>query len=310
MADLLVICQITDAMRARLEAAFALVAPAEMAGHEAGIRFILTDGHLGVPAEILNRLPNAEVISSYGVGYDGIDVPAATARGIPVCHTPEVLNEEVATTAIMLYLACWRNLEQEMAQARSGRWASEGALPLARSADGRMVGILGLGRIGKAVARKLEAFGVTVVYHGRSKQDVPYMYYADLEEMAATCETLICVAPGDASTTHLINDRVIRAIGPEGYLINVGRGSTVDETALIAALDEGALAGAGLDVFEDEPNIPAALRSMPNVILTPHIGSASQETRRAMGDLAIDNLIAWKEGRPLISPVPESRGLL
>ncbi len=317
MTDLLVLCPMTDAMHQRLAATFTLQKWSELAtpqswldtyGHT--IRCILTDGHIGVFPELWDALPGLEIISSYGVGYDGVDVKTATQRGIPVCHTPDVLNEEVATTALMLFLACWRNFEQEMAQARSGKWATEGSLPLARSADGCKVGILGLGRIGKAIARKLSVFGTDILYYGRTEQDVPYTYYSDLGEMARACDTLICVAPGGAATHHLINQNVIEAIGPEGYLINVGRGSTVDEAALIEALQTQKIKGAALDVFENEPHIPDALRAMPNVIMTPHIGSASQETRAAMGNLAIDNLIAHKEGRALLSPVPESRVLL
>lgn len=315
MTELLVLCPITDHMRARLAEAFDFVelrcvADDWLAQNGNGVRFILTDGHRGVTGEVLAQLPNAEIISSNGVGYDGVDTGAATARGIPVCYTPNVLNEEVATTTLMLYLACWRNLEAEMANARSGTWAVEGALPLPRTADRRIIGILGLGRIGRAIARKLAPFEPTILYCGRSQQDVPFTYFDDVEEMAKACDTLISVVPGGAATHHLINASVMEAIGPEGFLINVGRGSVVDEVALIRALQNGRLGGAGLDVFADEPRIPDVLRAMPNVVLTPHIGSATVETRRAMGDLAIDNLIAWKQGQPLLSPVPESAGLL
>ena len=317
MADLLVLCEVTDVMRDRLTAAFDLKQLIKgddpdgwLADNGSDISYVLTDGHIGISGDLLDKLPNVQIVSSYGVGYDGVDVAAATARGIPVCHTPNVLNEEVATTALMLYLACWRNLEAEMTHARSGNWATNGALPLPRSADNRTIGILGLGRIGKAIATKLAPFNPTILYYGRNKQDVPFQYFDDLTAMAQACDTLICVAPGDASTHHLINREVLDAIGPDGYLINVGRGSTVNETALIAALTAGTLGGAGLDVFENEPHIPDALRAMPTVVLTPHIGSATQETRRAMGDLAIDNLIAKKDGRDLISPIPESAILL
>ena len=315
MSELLVLCALTDHMRNRLDAAFEATLLADVAQdkwldqHGAKVRFILTDGHLGVPSDIFAKLPNVEIISSNGVGYDGVDTDAATARGVPVCHTPNVLNQEVATTTLMLYLACWRDLESQMTHARAGKWESEGGLPLARSADGRTIGILGLGRIGKAIAAKLAPFDPTILYYGRNKQDVPYIYYDDLQAMARDCDTLICVAPGGAATQRLIDRSVIDAIGPEGVLVNVGRGSTVDEPALIAALQDGRLGSAGLDVFETEPHIPAALRALPNVVLLPHIGSATVETRRAMGDLAIDNLIAWKDRKPLISPVPESAGL-
>nr|MCW1952270.1 2-hydroxyacid dehydrogenase [Octadecabacter sp.] len=315
MSELIVLCPLTDYMRDRVTAVFDtieldLVDKASWLDQNGGaVRCILTDGHIGVPADILARLPNAEIISSNGVGYDGVDTAAATARGIPVCHTPNVLNNEVATTALMLYLSCWRNLENEMAHARSGQWAVEGNLPLARSADQRTIGILGLGRIGKAIVAKLAPFDPDILYFGRNPQDVPFTYFDDLTAMAQACDALICVAPGGAATHHLINREVIDAIGPDGYLINVGRGSTVDEVALIDALSEGRIGGAALDVFDAEPHIPDALQAMSNVILTPHIGSATQETRRAMADLAIDNLIAWKEGRPLISPVSESADL-
>ncbi len=316
MSELLILSTITDDMRKRIEAAFdaTLLADVDkgawLAQYGEGVRFVLTNGHLGVPADIFSQLLNLEIISSNGVGYDGIDTDAATARGVPVCHTPNVLNQEVATTAILLYIAALRNFEAEMANARSGNWAETGNLPLARSADKRKIGILGLGRIGKAIAAKLAPFDPTIVYYGRSRQDVPFDYYDDLVAMARDCDALICVAPGGAATYHLIDRAVMDALGPEGVLINVGRGSVVDEVALIAALQDGRLGTAALDVFATEPHIPAALRALPNVILTPHIGSATVETRRAMGDLAIDNLIAWKNGQPLISPIPESAGLL
>ncbi|MCG3267915.1 2-hydroxyacid dehydrogenase [Yoonia sp. I 8.24] len=316
MSELLILSAITDHMRSRIEAAFDATVLADvdqdawLAQHGADVRFILTGGHLGVPADIFARLPNAEIISSNGVGYDGVDTDAANARGVPVCHTPNVLNQEVATTALMLYIAAQRNFEAEMANARSGNWEKSGNLPLARSADQRKIGILGLGRIGKAIAAKLAPFDPTIVYYGRSRQDVPFPYYDDLVAMARDCDALICVAPGGAATHHLIDRAVMDALGPEGVLVNVGRGSVVDEVALISALQEGRLGSAALDVFAAEPHIPEALRALPNVILTPHIGSATVETRHAMGDLAIDNLIAWKNGQPLISPVPESAGLL
>ena len=310
MPELLVLCPIPSSIRARLDDAFDHISPAGLSRHAAGIRYVLTDGGVGMPKALFQDLPNLTLISSIGVGYDAIDTDLATARGVPVCHTPNVLNEEVATTALMLFVACWRNLEAEMAQARSGAWARDGALPLSRSADRRTVGILGLGRIGKAVARKLAPFQPDIHYYGRTRQDVPFHYHASLTEMAQVCDTLISVLPGGAATDRVIDAEVLEALGPDGHLINVGRGSTVDEAALIAALEAGRLGGAALDVFADEPRIPEALRALPNVILTPHIGSATVETRQAMGDLAIDNLLAHRDGKPLLSPVPESAGLL
>lgn len=316
MAELLIFCSVTEHMRRRLEAAFACAYWADVEGsawletHGAAVRFVLTDGPTGVPNAVLAQLPNAEVISNLGVGYDGVDTDAATARGIPVSHTPGVLDQEVATTAVMLYLACWRNFEAEMAQARSGRWESEGLLPLPHTADNRTIGILGLGRIGKAIAAKLAPWSPTILYYGRNKQDVPHTYYDNLVEMAQACDTLINISPGGAATHHLINRDVMDAIGPDGVLINVGRGSTVDEAALIEALEDGRLGKAGLDVFQNEPYIPERLRALSNTVLLPHVASASVETRQAMADLAVDNLIAWKDRRRLLSPVPESAGLL
>ena len=316
MSELLVVSNITSRMADRLAEAFDVGYLAEvdaepwLTAHATAVRFVLTDGGTGVSDELLARLPNVEIISNLGVGYDGVNTEKTNARGIPVTHTPGVLNEEVATTAVMLYLACWRNFEAELAQARSGRWATEGNLPLPPTADGRRIGILGLGRIGKAIAAKLAPWASEICYFGRNRQDVDYRYFADLREMAEHCDALINIAPGGESTYRLIDRAVMDAVGPSGRLINVGRGSTVDEAALIAALRDGTLGGAGLDVFENEPHIPDALRQMPNVVLLPHVASASIETRQAMGDLAVDNLIAWKEGRPLLSPVPESAGLL
>ncbi len=316
MTELLVVSNVTQRMAGRLAEAFDVTyladieAEAWLKDSADAVRYLLTDGPTGVPDDLLARLPKVEVISNLGVGYDGVNTDVATARGIPVTHTPGVLNEEVATTAVMLYLACWRNFEAEMAQARSGRWATEGNLPLPPTADGRRIGILGLGRIGKAIVAKLAPWASEICYFGRNRQDVDYRYFADLRQMAAHCDCVINIAPGGDGTHHLVDRAVMDAIGPDGRLINVGRGSTVDEAALFEALSEGTLGGAGLDVFENEPYIPETLRQMSNVVLLPHVASASIETRQAMGDLAVDNLTAWKEGRPLLSPVPESAELL
>ncbi|MEM6939322.1 MAG: 2-hydroxyacid dehydrogenase [Pseudomonadota bacterium] len=316
MTELLIFNKITPQMRARLEGDFAASDWADVDpdpwidAHCESVRFILTDGPTGVPNEVLESLPNVEVISNLGVGYDGVDTHIALARGIPVSHTPGVLDQEVANTTVMLYLACWRNFEAEMALARTGRWGDHGNLPLPHSPDGRVIGILGLGRIGKAIAAKLTPWARKILYHGRSKQDVPYAYHPDLVEMAAACDALINISPGGTGTYRLINREVMDAIGPSGVLINVGRGSTVDESALIEALEAGTLGKAGLDVFENEPDIPERLRRLPNATLLPHVASASIETRAAMGDLAVDNLIAWKERRTLITPVPETASLL
>ncbi|MGR3803312.1 2-hydroxyacid dehydrogenase [Marinibacterium profundimaris] len=270
----------------------------------------VTDGHAGLPEDVMAAMPNLRVVSSLGVGYDAIDADAAAARGIVVTHTPDVLNDEVADTAIMLWLAASRRLVPADHWARSGRWETDGAFPLAKSVQNRVVGIVGLGRIGQTIARRAEAFNATILYHARSDKDVGWEYCPDLEEMAGRAEVLIVITPGGAATRHLVSDPVIRALGPDGILVNVARGSVVDEEALVKALEEGALGGAGLDVFEDEPHIPEPLKRMENVVLAPHIGSASVETRAAMGELTCQNLFHFFDEGKVLTPVPECQGLI
>ncbi|MCL6283266.1 2-hydroxyacid dehydrogenase [Ruegeria sp. 2012CJ41-6] len=317
MSDVFVVAPVTEDMSTTLGTEFTLHQSCDMADplrwlqrNGDRIRYVLTDGHLGLPNTYLAALPVLELISCNGVGYDAIDTDAAVRRGVMVTHTPHVLNEEVASTAVLLYLSCYRNWEAQMAQARTGRWETDGGLPLARSADGRTVGILGLGRIGMAIARKLEAFGCTIRYTARSRKDASYAFHVDLVDLAKSVDALICVVPGGTATRHMVNAEVIAALGPEGVLINVGRGSVVDETALAAALQEDRLGWAGLDVFEDEPRIPRALRTHPRTILTPHIGSATLETRAAMGQLAVENLMLHKRCGQVKTPVPECSPLL
>jgi lactate dehydrogenase-like 2-hydroxyacid dehydrogenase len=261
-----------------------------------------------VDRALIERLPNLQIIANFGVGYDSVDVAAAAERGIVVTNTPDVLTEEVADTAIGLLLMTARELSAAERYLRAGRWASEGPYPLTRaSLRNRTVGIVGLGRIGCAIARRLDAMGVPVVYHSRNaRADVAYRHYPDLTAMAADVDTLICVLPGGAATRHLVDAGLLRALGPEGILINIGRGSTVDEAALIEALKDGTILAAGLDVYPDEPNVSAALIALPNAVLLPHVASASVHTREAMGKLVVDNLTSWFEtGRPL-TPVPET----
>ena len=305
MPDLLQIGGVTDVMRARLEAAFTIHKLADGTYPAEAITHIATNGHDGVPADVMGALPNLRMISCYGVGYDAIDVQAAKARGIVVTHTPNVLNGEVATTAVMLMMACYRELLRDDAWVRSGNWEAKGNAPLTRSMDNQTVGILGLGRIGQAIADKLAPFGTTIVYHSRSQKDVGYTYYADLTEMAAAVDCLICITPGGASTNKIVDKAVIDALGPQGTLINVSRGSVVDEAAMIAALQDKRLGWAGLDVFEAEPKVPQALRDLPNVVLLPHVGSATVETRAAMGALTVDNLLRHLGDGSVVSPVPE-----
>jgi lactate dehydrogenase-like 2-hydroxyacid dehydrogenase len=255
---------------------------------------------------LMSRLPKLEIVSSFGVGYDHIDAKWAGEHGIIVTHTPDVLNEEVADTALGLLLCTVRQLPQADRFLRSGRWVKE-EFPHTQTLRDRTVGIVGLGRIGKAIARRLDASSVPVVYHGRNAQpDVAYRYYADLIEMASDVDVLMVITPGGAGTKHLINAQVLEALGPNGILINVARGSVVDEAALIDALQKKKIYSAGLDVFADEPRVPQALIDMEQVVLLPHVGSASLYTRRAMDQLVVDNLLAWADGRPPLTPVPET----
>lgn len=315
MQGLLVIGDITEEMRERLTGRLTIhdvnrvnKIPDFFECHGDSLHYVLTDGHRGVPRDWMKAMPNLKLISNYGVGYDAIDVELSVSCRILVTHTPEVLNDEVATTALMLMLAGYRNLLASDAYVRSGDWARHGHMALSRSADNRRVGILGLGRIGLALARKLEPFHADISYHNRKPRDVPYTYFSDLEEMAAVCEVLFVVTPGGVDTRHLVGREVIEALGPKGMLVNVSRGTVVDETALVAALQDGRLGAAGLDVFDDEPNVQEALLKMPNVVLTPHIGSATMETRRAMGNLVVDNLLQHQADGRVLSPIPECRG--
>jgi lactate dehydrogenase-like 2-hydroxyacid dehydrogenase len=255
---------------------------------------------------LMSRLPKLEIISTFGVGYDHIDAAWAGEHGIIVTHTPDVLNEEVADTAMGLLLCTVRQLPQADRFVRNGEWVNK-EFQHTQTLRDRTVGIVGLGRIGKAIARRLDASNVPVVYHGRSRQpDVGYRYYANLVEMAHDVDVLLVITPGGAGTKHLINAAVLEALGPNGILINVARGSVVDEAALVEALQKKKIYAAGLDVFEREPNVPRELMEMEQVVLLPHVGSASLYTRRAMDQLVVDNLVAWGDGRPPLTPVPET----
>lgn len=312
MTDLFMIGGATDVMLARLREKFAIHRAADMADPLAWlaenggrIEYVATNGHDGVKPEIMAAMPNLKVISCYGVGYDAIDTVKARDRGVVVTHTPNVLNAEVATTALLLLMSCYREVLRDDAYVRSGKWESDGNAPLTRSMDNQTIGILGLGRIGQAIADKLAPFGTTIVYHSRNRKDVAYRYYGNLTEMAGDVDALVCITPGGPSTQGLVNAEVIEALGPQGTLINVSRGSVIDEDAMIAALQDGRLGWAGLDVFEQEPKVPEALRLMPNVVLLPHVGSATVETRAAMGALTVDNLLQHLANGTVISPVPE-----
>lgn len=260
-------------------------------------------------ADFMQALPNLEIIANFGVGYDRVDAGHAGKSGIVVTNTPDVLTEEVADTAIGLLISTVRELPRAEAWLREGKWGSVGNYRLSPlTLRGRTVGIFGLGRIGLAIARRLEAFGLAVAYHNRRPvEGVPYTYYSTLKGLAQAVDTLICIVPGGASTDKAIDAEVLSALGKDGVLINVGRGNTVDDDALAAALRGGVIAAAGLDVFAQEPKVPQILLDAPNLVLLPHVGSASIHTRRAMADLCVDNLVSWfSEGRAL-TPVPETR---
>ena len=276
------------------------------------LRAIVAGGgkHEPMGPEFLGRFPKLEIISSFGVGYDHVDAKWAAAHGIVVTNTPDVLTEEVADTALGLLLCTVRELPQAERYLRAGKWL-EGDYPLTRATlRDRIIGMVGLGRIGKAIARRLDAFRVPVVYHSRHPQPgVPYRHYPNLVDMARDVDVLMVVTPGGPATKHLIDANVLEALGPDGILINMSRGSVVDEPALIAALEAGKILSAGLDVFANEPRVPPELMAMENVVLFPHVGSASVYTRDAMGQLVVDNLLSWAAGKGPLTPVPESQGV-
>ncbi len=276
----------------------------------AGIRGLaVAGGHVRIDAALMDKLPGLEVVASLGVGYDHVDAAEAAVRGVIVTHTPDVLTGEVADLAMCLLLSTLRQVPRAERFLRAGKWLNDN-FPLTSTLRERKVGILGLGRIGKAIARRLEACDVTVEYHGRKPQpDMPYRYHASLLSMAQRCDVLLVAASGGAQTHHLVNAEVLQALGPDGIVVNVGRGSVIDEAALIEALQNKTILSAGLDVFENEPKVPQALIDMDHVVLLPHVASASVHTRKAMAQLVVDNLVAWFDGRGALTPVPECKHL-
>ncbi|MBL8377937.1 MAG: 2-hydroxyacid dehydrogenase [Burkholderiales bacterium] len=267
-----------------------------------------TSGGAGIKAQVIRALPGLKIVACFGVGYDGVDLAACKERGIRVTNTPDVLNECVADTTWMLILATVRRAVFNDKYVRSGKWLG-GSAPLTDKVWGETLGIVGLGRIGKAIARRAEGFGMQVVYHGRHRQpDVAYEYFADLKAMARAVKILVLILPGGKATENLVDAEVLAALGPQGYLINVSRGSNVDEAAVLKALQDKTIAGAGLDVFVDEPRVPEAFFALDNVVLQPHVGSGTVATRNAMGQLVVDNLAAFFAGRALLTEVPETRG--
>ena len=266
-------------------------------------RAVATDGTRGVSADVMRKLPKLEIVGCQGVGVDAIDLAYAREHKVIVTNTPDVLNDDVADTAMALLLATIRRIPQGDRWVREGKWL-KAHMPLTDTLRNRTLGMVGFGRIGKVIARRAAAFDLKIVYHTRTIQtDQPYVHYPRLVEMARGVDILLAIIPGGAATRHIINAQVLEALGPTGYLINVARGSVVDEAALVKALQQGKIAGAGLDVFENEPNVPEALLKMDNVVLAPHVGSATHHTRNAMAQLVVYNLKAWSEGRPPLTPV-------
>lgn len=272
---------------------------ATLQAHRNDILGMVTAAGMQVPVHLIESLPNLEIISQFGVGVDNLDLKLAKARHLVVTNTPDVLTDETADTAIALMLAVARRICEADMYVRVGKWLN-GPMPLGISIGGKTAGIVGLGRIGHAIARRCEAFNMKVVYHGPHKKDgVPYDYYADLNDMAAACDMLLLSCRGGPETKDIVNYRVLESLGKRGVLVNVARGSVVKQDDLLQALSNRVIAGAGLDVYWDEPRVPESLISMDNVVLLPHIGSATTETRSLMGRLVVDNLLAHFGGMPV-----------
>ena len=312
MTTLLLIGKVNPRVLERLTGRFDILelpsAKAEDVTPEMAAKVTGTASFNAMPASLMDALPNLKIIANFGVGYDGVDIRHAASKGIIVTNTPDVLDEEVADTTLGLLLNTLRLLPQAENYLRAGRWVKEGAFRLSPlTLRGRHIGMYGMGRIGQQIAKRLDAFGVRISYFTRSpRKDVSYGYVPSLKELATTVDTLVCIVPKTLETRQTINSEILAALGENGVLINVGRGWTVHEGDLIDALERQVIAGAGLDVFEDEPNVPEGLLKFDNVSLLPHVASASVATRNAMADLVADNLISWfEEGRP-VTPVPET----
>ncbi len=274
-----------------------------VAGVAPDIRGVATNGSVGISGDIINALPHLEIIACYGVGVDAIDLPSVKARGIPVTTTPDVLTADVADMAVGLMIATSRRLVRGDQYVRSLEWGQKGEMPLTRRVTGKRAGIVGLGRVGKALAKRLTAFEMQISYTDTSAQtDQPYQFVPDLTELAHSSDFLIVTAAGGPASRNMVNQTVLEALGAKGTLINVSRGSIVDEQALVAALEAGRLGAAGLDVFANEPNVPEALFKFENVVLMPHHSSGTVESRSAMGDLIVGNLAAHFAGQALLTP--------
>ena len=263
------------------------------------VRAIASFGPALVDGKLMDALPKLEIISNFGVGVDQINLDDAKKRGIIVTNTPDVLNECVADTAVALILCTLRKLPQSDAYLRAGHWAAKGPYPLTTSLGGKTLGILGLGRIGEAIAKRAIAMGMKIRYHNRRRKDSPFPYDADPVSLAKNSDVLMVVTPGGAETQGLVGAKVLDALGPKKYVVNIARGSVIDEPVLLRYLQENRIAGAGLDVFVDEPRVPPEFFRLDNVVLFPHVGSATVETRKAMGDLQIENLRLHFAGKPV-----------
>jgi lactate dehydrogenase-like 2-hydroxyacid dehydrogenase len=309
-AEIIVVGKIFDVTQAKLDKEFACHKLYEAADKAAflkslagKVRALATFGPNGADAALMDALPKLEIISNFGVGVDAIDLAAAKQRRIIVTNTPDVLNECVSDTAMALVLDTLRRFPASESYLRSGYWATRGAFPLTTSLGGKTLGILGLGRIGESIARRALAFGMKIRYHNRNRKSVPYAYDADAVALAKNSDVLLVATPGGAETSKIVDARVLDALGPKGYLVNIARGSVVDEPVLLRYLKEGRIAGAGLDVFDNEPKINPEWFGIENAVLYPHVGSATVETRTAMGDLQVENLRLHFAGKPVKTPV-------
>jgi lactate dehydrogenase-like 2-hydroxyacid dehydrogenase len=271
--------------------------------HAPAVRGLATFGPMPVDGKLMDALPKLEIISNFGVGVDAINLDDAKKRRIIVTNTPDVLNDCVADTALALVMNTVRRFPQSEQYLRAGNWASRGPYPLTNSLGGKILGILGLGRIGEAIAKRAAACGMQIRYHNRNKKDVPYPYDPDPVTLAKNADVLMVVTPGGPETARLINEKVLQALGPQGFLVNIARGSVVDEPVLLRYLQDKKIAGAGLDVFADEPRVPPEFFTLDNAVLFPHVASATVETRKAMGDLQVENLRRHFAGKPVLTRV-------
>ena len=304
MIDILQLVPLRPEVQTELAARYRLHGKADFDKVAGIVRGCVTNGHSGPPPEMIDRMPKLEIIASASVGYDGIPVEYARTKGIPVTNTPDVLNDDVADLAIALMIMTARRLVASDRYVRDGKWPKGGEYPLAQKASGKRVGILGMGRIGKEIGKRAEAMNSKVAYHSRRPvADVSYQHYPDLVELAKNSDFLIVIIPATPQTNKIVSKAVIEALGPTGILVNVARGAVVDEDALVEALTSGKLGGAGLDVFVNEPQVPEVLFGMDNVVLQPHVGSATHDTRRAMSQLVLDNLDAKFAGKPLLTEI-------